>query len=334
MIGLMLTLRSRPKFFRGLRATRYRTWIAVHGMPRALVTGGAGFIGRHLCQRLVSNGCEVTVIDDLSSGVRQSIPVESRFIEDTILNKLAIQCAVADVDVVFHLAAIASVEKCNQNLVSSHMTNVVGFLEIVDAIRALGRSVPIIYASSAAVYGNRAGTVSEHDAPDPISPYGADKLSMEMHARAAYSVHGQKSVGLRFFNVYGPGQNPQSPYSGVISIFMNRVINEGSVVIHGDGKQSRDFIYVSDVVDSLIAASRMTNMSSDIFNVATGRGTTILEILENLADITGKSPVYTWASSRVGDIRESIGNPELLRRQLGVEPRVDLTAGLVQLLSS
>jgi len=192
----------------------------------------------------------------------------------------------------------------------------------------------LVYASSAAVYGDNPDTpLVETARPRPLSPYGADKLGCELHAAAAATVHGVRSTGLRFFNVYGPGQDPGSPYSGVISRFHSLTIRGEGLTIFGDGLQTRDFVFVEDVVDALIAAAgRQAGPEAEVLNVCTGLETSLLELARRLGDVSGRRVGISHAEGRAGDIRRSAGSPDRLAQTLGAQPATDLVTGLKRLV--
>ena len=228
--------------------------VASSRMSLYLVTGGAGFIGSHLCDALIGRGDSVRVLDDLSTGHRANLPDGVDLVVGDIADPETASRATAGVDGCFHLAAIASVERGINDWLGTHRANLTGAIAIFEAIRRHGTKVPVVYASSAAVYGDsRTLPIPETAERRPLSAYGADKLGCELHAVTASHVHGIPTVGLRFFNVYGPRQDPKSPYSGVISIFCERILNGMPIQIYGDGAQTRDFIHVSDVVAALLA---------------------------------------------------------------------------------
>jgi len=310
-------------------------------MPLYLVTGGAGFIGSHLVDSLVRDGHRVRVLDDLSTGRRDNLPRDIEFVLGDVADADLVKSAMAGTDGCFHLAAIASVARANEDWLGTHRTNQTGSIAVFEAARDAGR-LPVVYASSAAVYGDH-GPVRLHEnlAPRPLSAYGADKLGSELHARVAALVHRTPSTGLRFFNVFGPRQDPRSPYSGVISIFAERVINRRTITINGDGMQTRDFIYVGDVVDHLRASMlRMTVRlgteppAADVFNVCTGVSTSILGLAETLGEITGWVPAIAFAPARAGDIRSSLGNPGSARASLRTAPPTALADGLDRLITA
>ncbi len=314
-------------------------------MSRYLVTGGAGFIGSHLCDALVARGDDVQVLDDLSTGTRSNLPAAVGLIEGDVADRTVVERAMQDVDGCFHLAAIASVEKGATDWLGTHRTNLTGTVTVFEAIRRQARRIPVVYASSAAVYGDSA-TVPIAESADraPLSAYGADKYGCELHARVAGHVHGIPAVGLRFFNVYGPRQDPRSPYSGVISIFCERISAGAPISIYGDGRQTRDFVYVADVVVALLAAMALQPASapgsgpgiinSPVFNVCTGIATSVDALARLIADLSGKSLAIVSRPLRAGEIRHSLGVPDLADATLHLPPRVALRDGLADVLAS
>jgi UDP-glucose 4-epimerase len=238
--------------------------------------------------------------------------------------------ALAGSDGCFHLAAIASVQRGNEEWLACHRVNHGGTVAVFDAARALG-GVPVVYASSAAVYGDTSGAIAtEERAPAPLTAYGADKLGSELHAAIGWRVHRVPSFGCRFFNVYGPRQDPSSPYSGVISIFARRASAGQALVIHGDGQQIRDFIHVSDIVAHLLAAMRLLNRepAAHVANICTGRGTSILALARLIADLAPSSVLIEHGPTRTGDIRYSIGLPVQAIALLGIEAHINLVEGI------
>jgi UDP-glucose 4-epimerase len=246
-------------------------------MPRFVVTGGCGFIGSHLIERLVAEGHQVSVVDDLSTGKRENLPEGVKLFVGDVADRRLMAEAMAGAEGCFHLAAVASVQKGNEDWLGTHRSNLTGAITVFDVARECGK-IPVVYASSAAVYGdNQALPLTETAATAPLSAYGADKLGCELHGRVATLIHGVPTTGFRFFNVFGPRQDPSSPYSGVISIFANRLLKDEPLTVFGDGKQSRDFVFVSDVVDHLMAAMASPSPTARVFNVCTGRATTLLD---------------------------------------------------------
>jgi len=300
-----------------------------------LVTGGAGFIGRRLTARLVGAGLKVRVLDDLSTGDARRLHPDAELRIGSILDPGALEEAVEGVEAVYHLAAIASVARCNEDIFASHQVNLGGFVSLIETVLRQPCKPALVFASSAAVYGDTPDfPLGEGSATTPLSPYGADKLGCELHARAAARVHGLKSTGLRFFNVYGPGQDPGSPYSGVISRFARLTSDGSEITIFGDGGQTRDFIFVDDVVDALMAAAARTGGELfEALNVCTGQETSILDLARRLAEIRGAEPLISHHAERPGDIRRSLGSPERLAGVLGLTPSGDLDRGLRALLS-
>lgn len=301
-------------------------------VPKALVTGGAGFIGSHLVESLLASGRKVAVIDDLSTGRRDNLPGEADLTVASVLDESALYPLMDEADEIYHLAAIASVQKCTEAYEVSHRINAGAAVKMLEFLKSQ-RSKRFVYASSAAVYGDLADPLARETSPTrPRSMYGADKLTMEVHAAAAYETYGIRSVGLRFFNVYGPRQDSSSPYSGVITCFADRVSRSESVEIHGDGRQSRDFIYVADVVRALRAAgTRPTNTGAEIFNVCTGREVAILDLVDALGTVYGVVPQAVRGPARPGDIRRSVGSPNAALEGLGFEATTSLVAGLAWL---
>ncbi len=300
-------------------------------MALYLVTGGAGFIGSHLVDALLARGDAVRVLDDLSTGKRENLDPRAELTVGDVADAQAVAMAMDGIDGCFHLAAIASVELGNRDWLGTHRSNLTGAITVFDAARRAkaGTTVPVVYASSAAVYGDSTELpLAETAATRPLSAYGADKLGCELHGRVATRVHGVPTAGCRFFNVYGPRQDPASPYSGVISIFFNRIRGGQGITIFGDGGQTRDFIYVADVVRAL-----MTIMATDLddaaaFNVCTGKTTSLLELAATLGRVFERTPDVKFREARAGDIRESLGNPSAAERQLGFRAKTSLEQGL------
>lgn len=306
-------------------------------MARFLVTGGCGFIGSHVVEALLARGDAVRILDDLSTGKRQNVPAAAEVTVGDVADRAAVRAAMADVDGCFHLAAVASVQRGNEDWIGSHRSNLTGAIEIFDAARATGDrpAVPVIYASSAAVYGDNAEVPLAEDAETrPLSAYGADKLGCELHGRVATHVHGVPTVGFRFFNVYGPRQDPHSPYSGVIAIFAERLARGQGVTIFGDGEQSRDFVYVADVVRHLLAAMADPPEPPSVFNVCTGRATTVRQLAETIARIKGVTLAVDARPERTGDIRVSLGDPGRAEACFGFAAETPLADGLRRTLAA
>jgi UDP-glucose 4-epimerase len=305
-------------------------------MGKTLVTGGAGFIGSHLTEELLEKGREVVVLDDLSTGKKENLPNHPNltFIEGSITDRELLKEIFSEfrVKTVFHLAALPSVELSVKEPVKTHKVNCDGTIFLLEESKK--RKVEkFVFASSAAVYGNRPELPKkETDPVEPLTPYGIDKLTSELYTVKSFNLYGLKTVALRFFNVYGERQNPSSPYSGVISIFINRFVRnkfgeDVPVEIFGDGNQTRDFVYVKDVVRALLLSEEKEEAVGRVFNVGTGVETSVLKLVETLKEITGISPKVVFRAPRKGDIKRSYADISNLK-SLGYHPRYPLTEGL------
>lgn len=296
-------------------------------MATFLVTGGCGFIGSHLAAALRARGDSVRVLDNLSTGSPENLAAGATLMVGDINDPAALAAAMQGVDGCFHLAAIASVERCLHDWPGTHRTNLSATVALLDAARV--RAIPVVYASSAAVYGDApAGPIAEDTPASPLSAYGADKLGCEQHARVAGHVHGVPTAGLRFFNVFGPRQDPRSPYSGVISIFCDRLRRGQAIDIFGDGGQTRDFVYVGDVVRALLAALPAASRAAPVLNVCTGRAVSVRELAGLVAELTGRRAEIRPRPARAGEIRHSVGSPARARRMLGLGAALPLDDGL------
>ncbi len=304
-------------------------------MARFLITGGAGFLGSHLAAALLKKGHSVRILDDLSSGFRGNVSPTAEFVNGDITTVPSVARALEGIDCCYHLAAIASVERANRELLRTHQVNVSGTVNVFEQAQRLRRPVPVIYASSAAVYGHEDNRkVDEDHGTAPLNSYGVDKVACEMYARVAGEVHGVPTVGLRFFNIYGPGQDPRSPYSGVVSIFVDRLIRGQPIEIFGDGGQVRDFIYVDDAVTALCNAASAAATRAPVFNVCTGIGTSVLHLADAIAALCGTRPKITWALPRPGDVGVSIGDPARGAAGFGFRARVSLADGLASTIGA
>jgi UDP-glucose 4-epimerase len=302
-------------------------------LPNYLLTGGCGFIGSHLAAALLARGDRVRVLDDLSTGHRANLAPGAELVVGDVADPASVCRAMDGVDGCFHLAAIASVERGVQDWLGTHRVNLSGTVAVLDAARAAGK-VPVVYASSAAVYGDQATLpITETAATRPLSAYGADKLGCEQHALVAGQVHGVPTMGLRFFNVYGPRQDPKSPYSGVISIFCDRLAAGQVVGIHGDGGQTRDFIAVADVVAGLLAAMRAADVSAPVANLCTGQATSIRTLARVIADLCGAPDAPAFHPPRAGEIRHSLGDATRARALLGLGTPIGLRDGLAEVVA-
>jgi UDP-glucose 4-epimerase len=303
-------------------------------MSRFLITGGAGFIGSHLYDALTEAGHTVRVLDDLSTGHRHNLPQGADLLVGDVADAALVSRALEGMDGCFHLAAIASVEKGVTDWLGTHRANLTGAITVFDAIRRQGTRIPVVYASSAAVYGDaKTIPITEAEPCAPLSAYGADKLGCELHARVASHVHGIPAVGLRFFNVYGPRQDPKSPYSGVISIFTERIAAGQGITIYGDGGQTRDFVYVADVVAALCAAMALRPADAPVFNVCTGVATSVLDLAHVIAELCGRPAGVAHGAPRAGEIRHSLGVPDTANAILHLPSRRSLREGLDDVLA-
>jgi UDP-glucose 4-epimerase len=297
-----------------------------------LVTGGCGFIGSHLCAALAARGDGVRVLDDLSTGSLDNLLPGTELLRGDVADAALVQHAMRGVAGCFHLAAVASVERGVQDWLGTHRANLTGTIAVLDAAR--DRRVPVVYASSAAVYGEQAVLPIAEDAPRrPLSAYGADKLGCEQHALVAGHVHGIPTLGLRFFNVFGPRQDPRSPYSGVISIFCDRLARGEPVTVFGDGAQTRDFVCVADVVAALLGGMRAASTDAPVLNVCTGRATSVVDLARTIAAACGEAAEIRHAAPRAGEIRHSLGDPRRSRMMLGLGEPLGLRQGLDQVVS-
>jgi nucleoside-diphosphate-sugar epimerase len=302
----------------------------------ALVTGGAGFIGSHIVDRLLADGYRVRVLDNFSTGKRENLPQSGDLgiITGDVGSTDDVNKAMKDVELVFHEAAIASVPRTIDDPIGSQRTNYQGTVNVLEAARQQGAR-RVVFASSAAVYGDLPELPKREDMPlKPLSPYAVDKLASEYACRMYTHLHGLETVCLRYFNVFGPRQDPSSPYSGVISIFADRLKKGERPVIYGDGEQTRDFIYVSDVVGANMKASTAPAAAGQSINIASGKMVTLNELLQNMCtQFRAKfNPVY--ADTRAGDIRNSSSAVDLAGNILKWESHVSLDEGLESLLSS
>ena len=300
---------------------------------RALVTGGAGFIGHHLVRALVARGDEVTVLDDLSSGhAARLAPVRDRitFVEGSILDRFALDRAVAGAEVVFHEAALASVAISTVDPARTNEVNVVGTIGIMLAAARHGVR-RVVFAGSSAVYGNpRQLPCDEEQRPAPTSPYGVSKLAGEQYLHALGRLHGVDTAALRYFNVYGPGQDPSSEYAAVIPKFITAVVSGARPTIHGTGAISRDFVFIDDVVAANIKAAQPSSPSDITCNVATGTRTTLVQLLDVVCAAAGRTVEPIYGPPREGDILDSVADITAARRAFGYEVTVSLRDGIAR----
>jgi len=306
----------------------------LHEQKHYLVTGGCGFIGSHLVDALIAAGHGVTILDNLSTGKKENAHPKATLIIGDTTDCAMVERAFVGIDGCFHLAAIASVEKSIIDWADTHRVNVTSTVNIFQTASRSDTKIPVVYTSSAAVYGDcRTLPISEEAQTIPLTAYGADKLGCDLHGAIAWHVHGISNIGLRPFKVYGPRQDPSSPYSGVISIFADRTQRGLPITIFGDGNQVRDFVYVDDAVKTFIAAMNHMEMpikqsGHDIFNLCTGRKTTINDLADTIVLITRRRVLRDHAPARKGDIRISIGDPGKLASRLGLKLEISLQKGL------
>jgi UDP-glucose 4-epimerase len=296
---------------------------------RVVVTGGAGFIGSHLSRQLVENGDEVVVLDNFSTGKRERLDgLDVELVEGDLRSYERVHAAVRGAEVVFHLGALPSVPRSVQDPLTTNEVNVTGTLNVLLASRdAATRRV--VFASSSSVYGsNPALPKAETDIPLPISPYGVSKLAAERYCSAFSAVYPIETVALRFFNVYGPGQDPDSQYAAVIPRFARALAEGVPPTVFGDGEQTRDFTFVADVAEALRAASAAPDAVGHVINVAAGGRVSLLRLLDLLAERIGSAVLPAFLPARDADVRHSEGSIELARELLGWSPRTSIGAGL------
>lgn len=299
-----------------------------------LITGGAGFIGSHLAEKLSPNH-EVVILDDFSSGSEQNLRWAERkrnvsLVTGSVTDASLVCSCAAGCDGIFHQAAIASVPASVRDPVGTHEVNCTGTVQVLEAARKTGTK-SVVMASSAAVYGDApALPKTESMVPEPKSPYAIHKCTGEYYGQVYASLYGVKTVSLRYFNVYGPRQNPSSPYSGVISRFASDALQGTPLTIFGDGTQTRDFVYVADVVNANIRA--MESDAQGVFNVGTGLETDLLTLGEMILSCTGNSPAVTFEPAREGDIHRSCADIAKAESAFGFVPEYSLQKGLEETL--
>jgi len=303
-------------------------------MKKYLVTGGAGFIGSHLSRALLARGDSVIILDSLESGNLENI-VDLRanenleFVEDTILNKTRLLSLSSQVNGIFHLAALVSVQRSIDDPELNHQINVDGMFNVLESARQQGVS-KIVLALSAALYGNSYSPPHKESYPTvPLSPYAVGKNLLEMYSSVYTNLYGLECVCLRFFNVYGPNQDPSSPYSGVISKFLDAITKNKSIVIFGDGEQTRDFVYVLDVVQALILS--MDREIHGVFNVGTGLTTSINQLAKKIVQLEDPHiGEIIYKETREGEVRHSCADISIAREKLGYIPGYTLECGLLE----
>jgi UDP-glucose 4-epimerase len=301
---------------------------------KVLITGGAGFIGAHLVEQLLAAGNSVRVLDNLSTGKRANLPAHAQleFIQGDIRDRSLVFDSARGVQAIVHLAAVASVQASVDDPTGTHETNFDGTLHLLEAARK-EHIQRFLYASSAAVYGdNTRLPLVEDEILNPLSPYAADKLAGEYYLRFYHAKFGIATTAFRFFNIFGPRQDPSSPYSGVISIFVERVSLGEPVTIFGDGRQTRDFVYVGDLVKLLTQALSRSETAGQVINVGRGKQCSLLDLLAALEKLTGKPVERRFVAARLGDIVHSCADITRLARLLGKAPETDIVSGLGAIL--
>ncbi len=299
---------------------------------KVVVTGGAGFIGSHIAAALSATGARVIVLDDLSTGHRENIEEiggDIEFIQGSVADQDLLLKAFADVELVYHEAAIPSVPRSVEAPRQTHIASVDGTFSLLLAARE--RKVRrVVYAASSSAYGDQPTLPKvEHMAPDPLSPYAVAKLVGEYYCKVFSRVYGLETVALRYFNVFGPRQDPGSQYSGVVSRFVSALFGNQRPVIYGDGEQSRDFTYIDNVVAANLSAADAKGASGKVINVANGQRVTLNELLAVVKDLVGKPEVTAeYLEPRVGDVKHSLADITMARELLGYESKVDLREGL------
>jgi nucleoside-diphosphate-sugar epimerase len=304
-----------------------------------LVTGGSGFIGSHLTEALLRRGDKVRVLDNLTTGHRANLAqvlerLESQgnfaFVEGDLTDRTTVREAVKGMDYVLHQAALPSVQRSVEDPVTSNLVNVEGTLNILVAARDAGVK-RVVYASSSSVYGDSARLPKVEDmAANPLSPYAVSKLAAEAYCRAFTRVYGLDTVSLRYFNVFGPRQDPNSLYAAVLPRFIEAILGKGRPVIYGDGMQSRDFTYIENVVEANLLALDTMGVAGEVFNIACGEGVKLKAVLQCLAEFSGQLVEPEYQSPRVGDIKHSLADISKAERMLGYRPVVPFREGLEQ----
>jgi UDP-glucose 4-epimerase len=297
---------------------------------RALVTGGAGFIGSHLVDALVRDGYDVVVLDDLETGFRENVHPGARLVIGSIADADAVRDAMTGCELVFHQAAHKAVLRSVEHPIPTDTVNTHGTLVVLQTARELGVR-RVVHASSSSVYGGAAPLPTPEDAPlRPRSPYAVSKLAAEEYCRVFAELYELETVALRYFNVYGPRQRPDATYAAVIPLFVDALLGGRAPVVHGDGLQSRDFTYVSDVVDANLAAAAApaAACSGRAYNVAAGNEWTLLDILRVLGELLGTEAAPDFTGARPGDVRHSRADATAAAHDLGFRAAVELDEGL------
>jgi len=301
-----------------------------------LVTGGAGFIGSNLVDALLTKGYAVRVLDDLSTGKRSNLPLDNpkvELIEGDVADAALVARAMHGCNAVVHLAAVASVQASVDDPVRTHQSNFIGTLNVCEAMRETGVK-RVVFASSAAVYGNNGEgeSIAEDTLKSPLTPYASDKLASEYYLDFYRREHGLEPIIFRFFNIFGPRQDPSSPYSGVISIFSERAEKGLPITVFGDGEQTRDFLYVGDLVKILVQAIELNKVEAGAVNVGLNQATSLNQMLKALGEVVGQLPPVSYGPARSGDIRHSRADNQLLLQRFTLSEPTPMSVGLARLL--
>lgn len=299
-------------------------------MSTYLVTGGAGFIGSHIVEALVERGDSVRVLDNLSTGFAENVPSGAELIEGSVVDADMVARAVQGVDCIFHQAALASVPRSVERPLDTNDACVTGTVTLLDQARRAGVR-RVVYAASSSAYGDQPfSSKREVDLPSPLSPYAVAKLAAEYYCHAFWHTYGLETVCIRYFNVFGPRQDPNSPYSAVIPLFITAMLNGQRPKVYGDGEQSRDFTFVKNVVHGNLLAAEAKDVAGKTINVANGRTTSLLSLIRQLNEHLGTQLEPDFQPARVGDVKHSLADISRAHELLGYEPPVSFEAGLKQ----
>lgn len=301
-----------------------------------LITGGAGFIGSHLCDALLDKGYAVRILDDFSTGQRGNLQVghpRLELVEGDVADAGLVTQVAAGCRAVVHLAAVASVQASVEDPVRTHQSNFIGTLNVCEAMRVHGLR-RVLFASSAAVYGNNGEgeSIAEDTPKSPLTPYAVDKLASEQYLDFYRRQHGLEPVVFRFFNIFGPRQDPSSPYSGVISIFSERAVQGLPITVFGDGEQTRDFLYVGDLVQVMVQALEQPQVEEGAVNIGLNQATSLNQLLAALEKVVGSLPAVSYVAARSGDIRHSRADNQRLLARFEFPPATPIVEGLARLL--
>ncbi|MCE5994531.1 NAD-dependent epimerase/dehydratase family protein [Pseudomonas sp. 5FOS] len=301
-----------------------------------LITGGAGFIGSHLCDALLDKGYAVRILDDFSTGQRGNLQVghpRLELVEGDVADAGLVKQVAAGCSAVVHLAAVASVQASVEDPVRTHQSNFIGTLNVCEAMRVHGLR-RVLFASSAAVYGNNGEgeSIAEDTPKAPLTPYAVDKLASEQYLDFYRRQHGLEPVVFRFFNIFGPRQDPSSPYSGVISIFSERAVQGLPITVFGDGEQTRDFLYVGDLVQVMVQALEQPQVEEGAVNIGLNQATSLNQLLAALEKVVGSLPAVSYVPARSGDIRHSRADNQRLLARFEFPQATPIVEGLARLL--